>query len=127
MSLLGKRSVWYALAANLVVLIHFGFIAFVALGALLLPRWPGLISIHLPAVVWGVTVSVMSWTCPLTPLENRLRVAGGGQGYAETFIEHYLTAVIYPEGLSRPAQVGLGLLLVLINVAGYARLFWRGH
>ena len=46
----------YALAADGVMLIHFGFIAFALLGSLLLLKWPRLIWVHLPALAWGIYI-----------------------------------------------------------------------
>lgn len=71
----------YALAANLIMLLHFGFIAFVLFGGLLLWRWPWLIWAHLPMVGWGFYISLTAGICPLTPWENKLRHAAGQQGY----------------------------------------------
>ena len=60
------------------------------LGGLVVLRWPRLAWLHLPAVR-GRPDLVRGGICPLTPLENRLRVLGGEAGYGGGFIEHYLT------------------------------------
>ncbi|MES9965717.1 MAG: DUF2784 domain-containing protein [Sedimenticola sp.] len=106
--------------ADLVLLIHFGFILFVVLGGLLVLRWPKLAWLHVPCVIWGVTIDTMGWICPLTPLENSLRIAGGEQGYEGGFIEHYLLPLIYPLGMSRGEQITLAMLALLLNLAIYA-------
>lgn len=115
----------YRLLADLVVLIHFGFILFVVLGGLLVVRWPKLIWAHLPAALWGAIVELTGWICPLTPLESRLRILGGGREIADSFIAHYLLPVIYPQGLTRTVQILLGLSVVLINAAVYAFIYRR--
>jgi hypothetical protein len=107
------------LAARLVVAIHLGFLAFVLLGSLLLRYWPGVIWLHLPLVAWGVLVVLMSWECPLTTLEKYLLRAAGKPPYAGGFIEHYLSRWLFPRGLPRPAQIGLGTFLLLVNIAAY--------
>jgi len=56
---------------------HLAFVAFMVLGALLVLRWPKLAWVHLPAACWGVLIEFAGWICPLTPLENTLRVRGG--------------------------------------------------
>lgn len=61
--------------------------------------------------------------CPLTPLENHLRFLGGEAGYHGGFIAHYITAVIYPEGLTRGTHVVLGGLVLLLNALIYRRVF----
>ncbi|MES9870187.1 MAG: DUF2784 domain-containing protein [Sedimenticola sp.] len=113
------------LGADLVLLIHFGFILFVVLGGLLVLRWPKLAWLHVPCVIWGVTIDAMGWICPLTPLENSLRIAGGEQGYEGGFIEHYLLPLIYPLGMSRGEQITLAMLALLLNLAIYTILVKR--
>jgi hypothetical protein len=106
-------------AADFIVIIHFGFIVFVVLGGLLVFRWPKLMWLHLPAVAWGVVIEFAGFICPLTPLENRLRIAAGESGYLRGFIDQYLIPVIYPDVLNRPTQIALGILLVSINLVLY--------
>jgi len=117
-----------ALAADLLVLLHLGFIGFVVLGALLVVRRPALAWLHLPAVLWGVGIELTGdLICPLTPLENALRGAAGQAGYPGGFIERYLVPLIYPPGLTRGIQIGLGVLVAAINLTAYALLIarWR--
>jgi len=115
----------YALAADLVLIFHGLFVAFVALGALLALRWPGVLWAHLPAVAWGALIEFQGWVCPLTPLENRFRRLAGETGYAGGFIEHYITAVLYPAGLTREIQIGLGVGVLLLNAVLYAWIVRR--
>ncbi|MDP2228113.1 MAG: DUF2784 domain-containing protein [Moraxellaceae bacterium] len=112
------------LAAHTVALLHFSFIALAFLGGLLLWSWPAVRWVHLPVLMWAVLIAVIGWTCPLTPLENRLRAAGGLQPYDGGFIEHYITARWYPDGLPRRVLAALGLLLLAINIAAYG-LWWQ--
>jgi hypothetical protein len=117
-----------ALAADVLVLLHLGFILFVALGALLVLRWPVLAWLHVPAVVWGIAIELAGGViCPLTPLENSLRQAADETGYAGGFIDHYLVPLIYPPGLTRGMQIGLGLGVAALNLLAYALLIarWR--
>jgi hypothetical protein len=113
------------LLADLVVLVHFAFVVFVVLGAALVVRWPKLAWVHLPAVAWGAAVEITGWICPLTPLENWLRMLGGGRTYADSFIAHYLMPVLYPLGLTRSMQILFGLSVVLINAAAYGFILYR--
>jgi Protein of Unknown function (DUF2784) len=114
----------YHLAADAVLLLHAAFIVFVLFGALAALRWRWWPWLHLPAAAWGVWVSVAGVVCPLTPLENRLRAMAGQQGFEGGFIEHYLLALIYPEGLTRPIQWALAGVVVVLNLALYAWV-WR--
>ncbi len=109
----------YGLAADLLVVVHLGFVAFVVLGGFAIPRWPRLAWAHLPAVAWGVGIELTGAICPLTPLELWLRMEAGAAGYEGDFIAHYLLPVLYPAGLTRRAQFVLGALACGINVAVY--------
>ncbi len=114
----------FALLADAVLLLHAAFVLFVMLGGLLLRRWPRLAWIHLPAAVWGVALEFGGWICPLTPLENALRARAGLAQYRGGFIEHYLVPLLYPAGLTRPAQWLFGVVAALVNVAAYGLLLW---
>ena len=116
---------WYRIAADLVVAVHLLFICFVVGGAFLAWRWPKIIWVQLPAMVYGALIEFIGFTCPLTPLENYLRRHAGEAGYRGGFIGHYLVSVIYPAGLTRGIQVGLGVLVVAIAAAGYAGFLHR--
>ena len=110
----------YSVLADVVLVLHVAFVVFVAFGALLVLRWPRIAWVHLPAAVWGVAIEVGGWICPLTPLENRLRDLAGDSTYRGDFIARYLMPVIYPEGLTREAQLALGLAALVGNGAIYA-------
>jgi Protein of Unknown function (DUF2784) len=110
---------WYRTAADLVVVIHLLFIGFVVGGAFLAWRWPRILLVHIPAVVYAALVEFVGFTCPLTPLENDLRRRAGEAGYRGGFVAHYLAGVIYPAGLTRGMQAGLGVLVLLIAIIGY--------
>lgn len=116
---------FYSVLADVVVLLHFGFILFATFGALLIVRWPRLIWLHLPAVVWALTIEVYGGVCPLTPLENWLNQIGGDDGYNESFIQHYLVAVIYPDHMTKTTAYLLATVLVFINIAIYSWLIKR--
>jgi hypothetical protein len=117
----------YRLAADTVLLLHLGFIVFVVLGAALVARWPRLVALHLPAATWGFFVELTGRGCPLTAVENFLRVKAGSSGYAGSFVEHYLLAVLYPDGLTREGQFTLAAMVVIINAALYGWLLHRRH
>ncbi|EXF96618.1 hypothetical protein HK44_015640, partial [Pseudomonas fluorescens HK44] len=112
----------YRIAADGLALFHLLFILFVLFGGLLTLKWRHLIWLHLPAVVWGVVVEVFQLTCPLTHWENLWRQSAGQGGYGDSFIEHYVWPLIYPVGLTPAIQLGLGCLVLLINVIVYVHL-----
>lgn len=114
----------FRVLADAVLLLHLAFVAFALLGGLLALRWRWMPWLHLPALAWGAIVEFSGWICPLTPLENALRSAGGAAGYEGGFIEHYLLPMLYPAGLTRGVQFVLGGGLLLFNAVVYF-LVWR--
>jgi hypothetical protein len=110
--------IWRLLADGVLVL-HGLFVLFVMLGGFLVLRWPRLAWLHVPAALWGAAIEFGGWICPLTPLEVALRQSGGAAGYAGGFVEHYVTAALYPDGLTRPVQLGLGAMVLLVNGVAY--------
>jgi hypothetical protein len=115
----------YRLVAEAVLLLHLAFIVFVILGAALAARRRWLAFVHVPAAAWGFFIELTGRACPLTSAENYLRIKSGEAGYPESFIEHYLLAIIYPAGLTRDIQFVLAAVVVVINVAIYCWLFRR--
>jgi hypothetical protein len=115
----------YRIAADLVVLIHAAFVAFVVVGGVLAIAWPRVAWVHVPCALWGVLIEFGGWICPLTPLENALRHRAGDAGYPGGFVEHYVLAAIYPAGLTRTTQWVLGTLVTAINLAVYAYIVAR--
>jgi hypothetical protein len=117
--------VLYRLLADVVLVLHLGFVLFVVAGAFLILRWPRMAWVQPPAALWGVLVEWSGWVCPLTPLENRLRAQGGAAGYAGGFVEHYLVPLLYPASLTRTVQLLLGATVLVVNVIAYALVFAR--
>src|SRR5687767_8316239 len=116
----------YRLSADAVVVVHALFIVFTVLGGLLVLRWPKLMLLHLPAAAWGVIVQVkVGGRCPLTPLEWYFRERGGEAGYGESFIDHYVTSLIYVDDPPAWVHPLLGALVLVINATVYGILFLR--
>jgi hypothetical protein len=116
-----------AWAADAVLVVHGLFIVWVMLGALAAWWRPVLAWLHLPCAAWGVGVQWSGATCPLTPLEWGLRAAAGQVPGHGGFIDHYLTAAIYPEGLTREWQWALGAVVLGVNAAAYAAIVARAR
>jgi hypothetical protein len=114
----------YALLADFLLLLHGAFVLFVVAGGLLVLRWPRLAWVHVPIALWGAGIEFTGLICPLTPLEKAWRRAAGGQAYEGGFIEHYVTAALYPAGLTRGVQLVLGAAVLAVNGWVYWRL-WR--
>ena len=114
----------YQLFADFVVAIHFAFVLFSVLGALLAIRWRRILYLHLPAAVWAAWIEFSGRICPLTPLENWLRLKGGEAGYSGDFIGHYLLSILYPSGLTRKFQFVLGGVVVGLNMIIYGYILF---
>ena len=115
----------YAALADLVVLVHVLFVGLVLLGGVLVWRWPRVAWVHVPAVIWGVTIEWTGAICPLTPLENWLRSKAGEAGYATDFVAQYFLPLLYPAGLTRSTQFLVGGLVLVLNMAVYGWLLAR--
>lgn len=116
----------YQIAAELVLTLHLLVVVLAVAGGLLVVWRPLFAWLHLPLVVWCSAVSLMSWTCPLTPTENELRQAAGDVGYESTFIEHYIAPIVYPGGMTRQLELVAGISLPVWNALLYA-WGWRRH
>jgi hypothetical protein len=117
----------YRLLADLVLILHAGFVAFAVSGALLALRWPRIAWVHVPVALWAAGIEFFGGVCPLTPLENHWRQLAGQLGYPGGFVEHYLLSALYPDGLTRNVQFVLGGLVLLVNVTIYAWVLRRGR
>jgi hypothetical protein len=111
------------IAAALIVLAHMAFVVFAVGGVLLVLRWPALAWVHLPAVAWAAFIEFSGGICPLTPFEQALRAQAGLEAYEGDFVARYLFPVLYPEGLTREAQLVIGLAVVAVNAAGYTFVY----
>lgn len=95
----------YSLMADLVLIVHFAFVAFVVVGFLLiliglLVHWTWIHNrifrvAHLIAI--GIVV-LQSWfgrLCPLTIWESELRTRAGESAYTESFVAHWLHRILF--------------------------------
>ncbi|HYN58523.1 MAG TPA: DUF2784 domain-containing protein [Rubrivivax sp.] len=115
----------WSILADMVLVVHGVFIAWVALGAFAVLRWPRLLWWHLPALAWGLWIEASAGLCPLTPLEMWLRHRAGQVGYEGSFIDHHLGALIYPQGLTPAAQWRIALILGAYNLVLYLLIVRR--
>lgn len=111
----------YAFLADAVVAVHLAYVVFVAAGGFVAWRRPLVLVAHVPAVGWALGIVTVGWPCPLTAVENDLRVRAGVQAYEGGFIDRYLTGVLYPAQYERLLQAAVGVAVV----ASYAGLAVR--
>ncbi len=122
-------AMFYRILADLVVLLHLLFILFVIAGGFLALHRGQMVLLHLPAVLWGISIEFSGKICPLTPLENHFSRLAGGQAYSSGFIDHYLLPIIYPVGLTHEVQIFLGVFVIVVNLVVYIFLLrrYRSH
>jgi Protein of Unknown function (DUF2784) len=110
--------VGYRLIADLTMLLHFAFLAYVVFGGFAAWWRPGLIWPHLAVAAWGLATVAFSIRCPLTDVEDWARVRAGGSRLTGTgFIDHYIENVVYPERYTLLLQ-GLAAVVVLVSWLG---------
>lgn len=128
----------YRLLADVVLFVHFAFIAFVVFGQLfilagLIRRWRWVRNfwfraVHLAAIGIVVAQSWLGITCPLTTLEKQLKEAAGEATYSGDFIAHWMHEIVFYSG---PTWVFtlcyslFGLLVIACFIAGPPRWPWR--
>jgi polyferredoxin len=91
--------------ADLVLIVHVGVVAFVVIGQLLFMAgglwrwaWVRLLWVRLVHLALIGFVVIQSWwgaTCPLTVWEQLLRRQAGQKAYAESFMAHWLSRLIF--------------------------------
>ena len=107
------------MAANLTLIVHFAFILFVVLGALLFFVSTKIVFIHIPAFIWGSYIELTHSICPLTYLENWFLHKSNLTTYSEDFIQNYLVSIVYPTNLSTDLQIYLGIAIIVVNMIIY--------
>jgi cytochrome c biogenesis protein CcdA len=102
-------------------------VAFVVLGSLLVLIWPGLLWIHVAAVIWAGLTLMFDLGCPLTPWEKRFWVKGGVEPYQEGFLQHHVLRFRFKPGNERRNHALLGAAAVFFNAIVYAAVFSGTH
>jgi hypothetical protein len=113
------------LLADIVLLLHVGYAAFVIGGLLAVPlggwlgwRWVRARRFRVAHLLCTVTVAVealIGVICPLTWFEHALLVASGAAGYERSFIGHLLYRLLYydaPAWAFTAAYTALALTIV---------------
>lgn len=116
----------YRLLADLILLLHVGFVIFVVVGLVLIfiggwrnwswVRRPLFRIAHLSAIGVVVAQAWMGQECPLTTLEMWLRGLAGDATYPGSFIAYWLEALLYyqaPPIVFTLAYSGFGLLVLM--------------
>ncbi len=117
----------YRIVANLVVLSHAAFVAFVIAGGQLVAVWPALAWLHIPCVVYGIVIVIVGWRCPLTHAEKRLRLLSGQETYSSDFLYHYLWSRVGLSGNELLLKVSVLAGIIFFSLLPYLYLAaaWR--
>lgn len=110
----------YYFFSDIVVILHFAFVIFAVAGGVLCLWRPRIIWLHLPAAIWATVISFADWICPLTLVENWLRLKADGTGYPEGFVAKYIEPVLYPAELTPYHQIISGVAVIVFNLGIYA-------
>lgn len=115
----------WRILADVVVAIHAAYIAFVVLGLVAILagyargwRWvrnPYFRGAHLAAILFVCAEALAGIACPLTTLEDALRVRGGEFGYPADFIGYWLDRIIFynaPAWVFTMLYLGFGALVI---------------
>ena len=112
---------FWKLAADLVVVLHFLWILFIIFGAFW-GRYNKLVrNIHIGSLVFSIVSQIFSWICPLTFLEVWLHEKyEPSLAYPGSFIAHYLEKLIYIE-ISE--KLIFFLTFVIVGMSGI--VYWK--
>jgi Protein of Unknown function (DUF2784) len=110
--------VGYRLLVTAILVVHFGYLAYVVFGGFLAWRWPRAIWPHLAAIAWAVLIVLNAVNCPLTWAENWARRRAGQTGYDRGFIDTYVTGVLYPARYLQEMRL-LAAAVVLVSWLGW--------
>jgi hypothetical protein len=107
--------------ADVVLGLHYAFMAYLVLGGFIAWRWPRTTPFHVAAAIWAVLIVTTKIPCPLTSLQNNLRERAGLPPLGNSFVNLYLRGHFYPSDAQMPAQAVLGLV-ILVSWTGLAWL-----
>jgi polyferredoxin len=111
-------------AADLILILHVGFVLFVVGGLVLivlgnLRHWQWVNHwwfrlVHLGTIAAVVAETWLGWVCPLTTLEQWLRAGAGDTSYNGGFIEHWLQQLLYYDAPTWVFLLGYSLFGLLV-------------
>ena len=113
----------YGVLAELLLFVHLTLMKFVAVGGFLVLRWRWLLWVHLPAAILAAVMVLAGWFWPFAGLEHWLRERGAQHGYTQNLVERFLPTWLHPATMPRTLELVLGILVLLLNVYIYRRVF----
>ena len=106
---------------------HALFVLFAVFGACLVVVDLRVAFVHVPVVVWSSIVNLAHGTCPLTPLEQQLRVRAGQLSFEGDWIKHYIEPWLRPLGMPRRLELVAGVSIVVWNAVLYGAIWVWGN
>ena len=117
----------YGLLANFMILLHLAWIMFLIFGFVFALIKSRIAFLHVAGLLFTFILNLMGWYCPLTYLENYLRLLHDSRAtYTGSFIYNYLDCIIYPD-LPEPYIRICAIIFAVLNMVGYAYLAKRSH
>jgi uncharacterized protein DUF2784 len=117
---------FWLVTADLVTVIHAGYVAFVVVGFLAIvvgwaANWHSVRNlyfrvVHLAMILFVCCEALTGATCPLTVWENALRARGGESGNSHDFVGHWLDWLIFyeaPDWAFTAVYLSFGALVLL--------------
>lgn len=112
----------YELAVAAALAAHLSWILWVMLGWLMTRHRPILRWLHILSLIYGILIEVLQFPCPLTVIEQWLRSRAGINPFRESFLVHYLGALVYPD-IAPAVLIWSGIVVCVLNLAIYAARF----
>ena len=114
----------YQALADAVLVVHLAVVVFVLVGLVAVVvgnlaawRWVNSLlfrALHLAAIGVVVLQAWLGQACPLTTLESWLRLQGGGAAYRTSFLEHWVSAVLFYEAPTWVFTVAYSVFAVVV-------------
>jgi uncharacterized protein DUF2784 len=114
------NGIWRGLA-DLVVGVHYTYMAYLVVGGFLAWRWRRTIWLHVAAAIWAMLIIVTKVPCPLTALQNHFRENAGQRPLSSSFIDAYIRGTFYPADQQTLARLVIAVVVVGSWI-GYLRL-----
>jgi hypothetical protein len=114
----------YESLAGVALAVHLFWILWVVLGCLVTLSRPLLRWVHILSLFYGILIEVLPWPCPLTIAEQWFQSRAGITPYHESFLIHYLQALVYPN-VSQKFLMWCGIGVCLFNLGVYGVRFRR--
>lgn len=118
------KSGFYLAMADVTLIVHLAFIAWVIFGALFTRGRTWLAWVHVITIVYGIVVETTPLVCPLTLAENWCEVRAGVLPYRGPFLLHCLDTTVYPH-VPVMLLVAVAVAVCVLNLGIYARRFLK--